>query len=452
MKSYARFCISVVALSFFAINAAGQLCPCNSWDPLCQCDPFTGICDRPESPLMLKLSEGPWRLTGLDDPVSFDIRADGRKYIMGWTDPSSDIAFLALDRNRNGAVDDGSELFGNATPLPNGTRATNGFVALAQYDDNQDGVIDKSDRIWNSLLLWLDRNHDGISQPGELTPVSASAVKTMRLKNHWTGRHDASGNLFSYESVARIGNRTQSFYDIYYVIAPPARSSQHVKQAADSDAKFRDAISRLAAEPPDVAREYEHLASEPLESRRPLFSALPSSMKSALWMHHLLRAVTTHPEFTAEQQSVIYDGIRLLSPALYESDPAAGHKDVDDLSLRVQRLFSPGVALSLFVEIGSPIPIADTRGAGVELDRESTSRSRTEGDQRASPPRDENARRPAKPMAMDCACSVWNDWCAVAHFPGEGWSCHLSSCNLRDGCGLLGSYTCNGLCVYTQPT
>src|SRR5947209_10400579 len=163
MKLYARFCISLVALSFVAINAAGQCCDPNS-DPVCQCDPMTGNCDRPESPLMIKLSEGPWRLTGLDDPVQFDIRADGHKYMMGWTDRSSDIGFLALDRNGNGVIDDGSELFGNATPLANGTRASNGFVALGRYDENQDGVIDKSDRIWNSLLLWVDRNHDGISQ------------------------------------------------------------------------------------------------------------------------------------------------------------------------------------------------------------------------------------------------------------------------------------------------
>jgi hypothetical protein len=205
---------------------------------------------------MLKLSEGPWRLAGLDDPVQFDIRADGRKYIMGWTDVSSDIAFLALDRDGNGVIDDGSELFGNATPLPNGTRASNGFVALAQYDENQDGVIDKSDRAWNSLLLWVDRSHDGLSQSGELTPISASAIKTIGLANHWTGRHDASGNFFRYEGVMRIGHRTQSFYDIYYVIVP--QSSQQMKQSADNDVDLREATRRLAFEPPDVARDPNH--------------------------------------------------------------------------------------------------------------------------------------------------------------------------------------------------
>src|SRR5258708_24716409 len=166
-----------------------------------------------------------------------------------------------------------------------------------------------------------------------------------------------------------------------------------MKQSAATDVEFREAIGRLAVEPPDVAREYEHLASQPFESRRHLFAALPSSMKSALWVHHLLSAVTTHPEFTAEQQSVIYDAIRLLSPALYETDPATGRKDLHDLTLHAQRLFSPDVALSLFVEIGSAIPIAGAPEAGVELN-ESTSRSRTEGDQRALPKRDENAHRP----------------------------------------------------------
>jgi hypothetical protein len=229
------------------------------------------------------------------------------------------------------------------------------------------------------------------------------------------------------------------------------QSSQQVKQGADTAVQLREAIRRIAVESPDVAPQYERLASEPLESRRHLFATLPSSMKSEVWVHHLLIAVTTHSEFTAEQQSVIYDGIRLLSPALYETDPATGRKDVHDFTLRAQRLFSPEVALSLFVEIGSAIPIGAAPEAGVEFNPEGTSRSRTEGEQRTLPKRDENAHRPT-PLAMDCACSVWDDWCAVAHWPGDGWSCHLANCNLKDrACGTFASYTCNGLCVYTEP-
>ena len=221
MKSFLS-CISAVVISFITMSAAGQSCFCSPFsDPLCQCDPMSGNCDRPESPLMIKLSEGPWRLTGLDDPVQFDIRAIGRKYTMGWTVSGADIAFLALDRNGNGMIDDGSELFGNATALPDGKRAPNGFVALGQYDENHDGVIDKSDSIWNALLLWVDRNHDGISQAGELTPISATAITSILLSDHWTGRRDPAGNLFRYEALVRVGNRLETFYDIYFVIMPP---------------------------------------------------------------------------------------------------------------------------------------------------------------------------------------------------------------------------------------
>jgi hypothetical protein len=226
-----------------------------------------------------------------------------------------------------------------------------------------------------------------------------------------------------------------------------AQTSQQVKQSADNDVELREAIHRLAVESADVAREYEHLASEPLESRRHLFAGFPSSMKSAVWVHHLLRAVTTHPEFTAEQRSVIYDGIRLLSPQMYETDSAATREAVHDVTLRAQLLFSRDVALRLFVEIGSAIPFAAAPEAGVELNRESA--NRTEGDQRALPKRDAKSQPPVRAMGMNCDCSIFSDWCAVAD--GPGWSCHMATCSLADNCGTFGQYTCNGLCVHTNP-
>jgi hypothetical protein len=146
-----------------------------------------------------------------------------------------------------------------------------------------------------------------------------------------------------------------------------AQTSQQVKQSAGNDVELREAIHRLAVESPDVAREYEHLASEPLESRRHLFAAFPSSMKSAVWVHHLLRAVTTHAEFTAEQRSVIYDGIRLLSPEQFDTHSSATREAVHDLTVRAQLLFPRDVALAVFVEIGSAIPFAAAPEAGVEL-------------------------------------------------------------------------------------
>ena len=226
-----------------------------------------------------------------------------------------------------------------------------------------------------------------------------------------------------------------------------AQTSQQVKQPADNDLELREAVQRLAVEPPDVGREYEHLASERWESRRHLFAALPSSMKSAVWVHHLLRALTTHAEFTAEQRSVIYDGLRLLSPEQYDTHSAATREAVNDLTVRAQLLFSRDVALAVFVEIGSVIPFAAAQEAGVELNRESA--IRTEGEQRALPKRDAKSQPPVRAMGMNCDCSIFSDWCAVAD--GPGWSCHMANCSLADNCGTFGQYTCNGLCVHTNP-
>ena len=100
---------------------------------------------------------------------------------IGWTAPGADEAFLVLDRDHDGKITSGVELFGTVTPLTDGRIAGNGFNALVQLDNNHDGVIDEHDAIWSGLLLWRDLSHDGISQPFELTPVATSSLKSISL-------------------------------------------------------------------------------------------------------------------------------------------------------------------------------------------------------------------------------------------------------------------------------
>jgi hypothetical protein len=186
------------------------------------CPPYTNC----NSPIVVNLGGGPYQLSGPNSPVAFDINADGAGERIGWTAAGAPMAFLALDRNGNGAIDDGAELFGNHTPMRTGNTAGNGFAALEQYDSNVDGVIDASDAIWASLLLWTDANHDGISQPSEIVPVSESDVIAFGLNYHLSGRRDASGNVFRYQAAVwfRHGRSGQlaprPVYDVFFVSVP----------------------------------------------------------------------------------------------------------------------------------------------------------------------------------------------------------------------------------------
>jgi len=179
---------------------------------------------------------GGYQLTGLDNPVSFDLAASGTKQTIGWTAPQSEDAFLWLDRNNNGIVDDGSELFGTSTPLRNGHTARNGFEALAELDANDDGAIDALDSTWTSLMLWTDRNHDGISQPDEIQPLAATSISALELNYHWAGRRDQYGNLFQFQALLHDGPRTRAFYDIFFIAARSASSQSYHPSAGCTNA------------------------------------------------------------------------------------------------------------------------------------------------------------------------------------------------------------------------
>ena len=166
------------------------------------------------------MGQGTWRLTGLENPVSFDLDNDGFVERMGWTAPNSSLAFIATDTNHNGRIDDGSELYGTGSPMRGGGLAVNGFAALEQYDENHDHVINAADSIWNSLLLWTDLNHDGISQAHEIVPIRSGEISDLELDYRTIGRRDEHGNVFRYQAHARVRNKRQPFYDIFFSAEP----------------------------------------------------------------------------------------------------------------------------------------------------------------------------------------------------------------------------------------
>jgi hypothetical protein len=181
------------------------------------------------------------KLTSPADGVVFDILGNGAPVQVAWTAAGSEVAFLALDRNQNGVIDSGAELFGDHT-LPG---VGNGFHALRLLVDQvDDGKASAEDQGFVSLLLWTDRNHNGYSELDELEPAS-NVLEAVGLGYTYGPRRDGAGNEFKYQGWARKAER------------PGAQSGQVVAEnivwgtaAAESEIarefKIYDVILRIA--------------------------------------------------------------------------------------------------------------------------------------------------------------------------------------------------------------
>lgn len=123
--------------------------------------------------------------------VRFDLTGGGIAAHTAW--PAAGDALLGMDIDGSGTLDNGRELFSNYMVGPGSSRFGTGFEALAVYDrkalgGNDDGVLSAADEAYAKVLVWNDANHNGVSEPSELTTLAAVGLDSLALSPTPLGR------------------------------------------------------------------------------------------------------------------------------------------------------------------------------------------------------------------------------------------------------------------------
>ena len=198
-------------------------------------------CDcKSASPILIDTLGDGYHLTSAADGVSFDLNDNGlASERIAWTEPGSDDGWLVMDRNGNGSIDSGAELFGNRTPAfadrPD-PRAENGFEALLLAEGPgygggvPDGIIDARDAVYRRLRLWFDRNHNGRSEPEELMTLPNAGVVAISTEYRPAPLRDQYGNRFALAGRAWVRDHRghvveRRIFDVFLTVYQPETST-----------------------------------------------------------------------------------------------------------------------------------------------------------------------------------------------------------------------------------
>ncbi|WP_291987231.1 calcium-binding protein [Candidatus Accumulibacter sp. ACC007] len=282
-------------------------------------------------PLILDLDNDGLETIGINtgNPILFDHNGNGVRTATGWV--KGDDAFLVLDRNGNGSIDNGRELFGDSTPLSAGGVAADGFAALAQEDTNGDGKVDSLDARFASLRLWRDLNQDGVSQAGELFTLSSQGIIALNLAKTANSQILANGNQIadlggyvrSDGSTGTLGEVTAQLGDInlannpfYSQFTDPIPLSEQARNLPDMQGaglvrSLREAASLQTVAGSALASQLAAYAAETTRSGQ--LARLDDLLKA--WGDTSSMATTATGAFAGVNLTVNFAGVTTGSPA-----------------------------------------------------------------------------------------------------------------------------------------
>jgi hypothetical protein len=241
--SQATFTKNDLALLKDLMNGTGA----NIWESILDTSPalkslLEKLKDQAEStisPLVLDLNGDGISTVSLTQGIYFDHAADGFAEKTGWI--NNQDGFLVRDINGNGQIDSGRELFGSETLLSNGSKAVNGFEALAELDSNHDNVFSQDDASFNQLRIWRDSNTNGRVENGELLTLQQANVKSIGLNHSSQYQQDESGNV-----IGEVGHYTTSqdqvldIQDIWFSVDNMDSQSQYTANLPADIAQLPD--------------------------------------------------------------------------------------------------------------------------------------------------------------------------------------------------------------------
>ena len=168
------------------------------------------------SPIVIDLDGDGVETQSLGDTF-FDLDNDGLSEQTGWVSP--DDGLLVRDKNNDGRINNGSELFGNNTSLQDGSLAEHGFQILAELDDNGDGVVDAEDAVFNELKIWQDKNNNGTNDEGEMISLADAGIKAINTASEESSTVDAHGNEHrQVGSIILENGETRTATDVWFKV------------------------------------------------------------------------------------------------------------------------------------------------------------------------------------------------------------------------------------------